>query len=586
MFHARVYIIMCLAALAFAACNQEDSVLDGFPVESVSVPAPEGFPATRAEDEETHRAFLRNFGVGYGYNAVRGEYCRWEDIRCQVVNRRELEHQNFLGNILFVSQTMDVLHHDQQFCYSLRDYVSTIDFSTRVSIDFGLYSGEARTHTSALEDGLQEKFFFTCQDRIELGEQYISTNELMYDVQYSFNDNLLTTSFQEAVEYLAWADESDLAVVDSFINIWGTHVIVRSVLGATLRLDLKNDMWRYQDVAQDEKYTVEKVMWAFKNRKESRQQREGYHWIEHSSLNIMARGGDQSLLTSLIGEAHYDGTRDFNVEEVSDWRASVRFDPDDEEHSNVEMVYMEVRPIWDFIKYSHVRRRVKAAVMQDVALQQELLGNVNFFDATFPIRYPKASCQWSSSAGSATGGGNTVWTTYTRSDSSAEPMVVNIESGGRYLATVCHETIDGLDLWVCYPIYEGKVKLPCGLGVADDNSVYNVQWLNGTPTLTRRLGETATDSFYITAGAVGVSRVEEIHYAEGRAMPYIELAGGIQPDGTYRATPCTVMKQGPDFVLTTTAANARDLIGFTLVSDNRYVRNSNYTYIYNPKEIR
>ena len=162
-------------------------------------------------------------------------------------------------------------------------------------------------------------------------------------------------------------------------------------------------------------------------------------------------------------------------------------------------------------------------------------------------------------------------------------MVVNIESGGRYVATVCHEQIGGLDLWVCYPIYEGKVKLACGLGVDNDNQTYNVRWIGGKATVTPR-DDVSGNVFYITNGAVRVTPTEGVDYAESHAMPYIELAGGVQPDGSYKATAYDVTKEGADFVLY--ATNVNNLIGFTLASGNRYVRNNGYTYIYNPNEIK
>ena len=57
---------------------EEEAWVEAMP----STPTPTPFEWTRAADRETYLSFLRNYGVGYSYNAVRGNYCSWDDIRC------------------------------------------------------------------------------------------------------------------------------------------------------------------------------------------------------------------------------------------------------------------------------------------------------------------------------------------------------------------------------------------------------------------------------------------------------------------------------------------------------------------------
>ena len=532
------------------------------------------------------KAFLRNFGVGYSYNAVRGAYCNWEDICCQVVNRAELDYQYSLGQSMWSSKELNFILMNTVVNYSQRDYVQSMDLKTKETLDLGLYQGEKRTRQNVLEEGLQDVFYYSTEERIEKGEQYIIVPMIMREVTEELNDNILTQSFQDAVEHLAYADEKDFAVLDSFVNVWGTHVITRATLGATLRLDLKNYMWRYTDNVQEEEFTTEQIMGAYNKRKENRHQEENYKWIESSSLNITARGGDQSVLGGLIGEAHYDGTRDFNMSDVEKWRLSVKFNPLDEYDSNVEMISMEVVPIWDFIQYEHVARRVKAHILQDAAMQQAMLGDRNFFDVKFPISYPTAKARYQASTGK--------WTTVTRSDSETAPMVVNIVSGGRYVATICHEQLMDHDMWVCYPIYEGRVKLACGLGVTTNGRVYQVRWLNGLPRLTRieQLDAAAAEGlFYINGGAVSVQPQEGLTYAEAHAIPYMVTSGGVQPDGGFNIPASyDVLKQDTVFSFTapknaTVVAPGWNASGTTADGRKQYQRASDYLYIYNPTEL-
>jgi len=537
----------------------------------------------KAADVETRELFRRNYGLGYSYNAVRGDYCNWKDIRCQVFNRFYLENlQEASGEKLIVESTAKYSSIASEFDYSFRDYVANVAIETKQKVDLGLYKNEKRNRQYFLENGVQESFYYTLEEKEVLVDSYISYASVM--ARYSRNRNVLTESFRGAVEHLRLTSDDNVAAVDSMLNVWGTHVIVSASLGGRLRVDLMNSIWRYSDRSSEEAWSTQEFLKAVENKQKSRVEEE-FVWLKDCRLKLQAWGGDQSYLTGLLGEHKPDGSRTFSLDGISAWRKSLVYNPADELGSNVELIDMEVVPIWEFaaVVDKWQAMRIKAAVTQDAALMQKLLGDANFFNASFPIRYPSASCQWRKNTGT--------WETLTRVDTQEAPQVVVIESGGRYIATVCHEQIDGHDLWVCYPIYEGKVKLACGLGV-EDGSVFKVRWIGDTPTLTYQEDVTAGDTFYISSGGVGVEPVEDFVYAQGRALPYIELGGGIRPDGTYSAQAFRPFKEEGHFVLPVQASTRpENIVGwdeYTSVADGKWLftRNSGYTYIYNDNEIR
>ena len=80
-------ILMVLTLSFITSCS--DTMLDeeGKDVSQAN----SSFVWARSSDTSTRLAFLRNFGVGYSYDAVEGDYCNWNGIRCQVVNRNVLE---------------------------------------------------------------------------------------------------------------------------------------------------------------------------------------------------------------------------------------------------------------------------------------------------------------------------------------------------------------------------------------------------------------------------------------------------------------------------------------------------------------
>lgn len=568
-----------LALFALTACSDDFYDLDT----EAAADAP--FEWTRAEDVETRGAFLRNFGVGYSYNAVRGRYCDWRDIRCQVVDRQQVEEfqNNHEGTNLVSIAPMNNVYSHGKFSYSKRDYVANVSLYTHEAIDIGLYSSEKRKRSFFIEDGVQEVYFYTLDEEVQRAECNLAYSEFREQALMG-NNRMLTLSFRNAIKHLSDVDIDGgdiFAAVDSFLNVWGTHVITRAYLGGRLRVDLMSDTYRFNDKARDDEWSTQQFLLAVQNKDEHRNGTDEFKWVEHGRLNIEAWGGDQSELTGLLGKHNTDGTRPFSTDGITTWRRSISYDPNDELGSNVELIDMEVRPIWEFAEANspRVAKLIKSAVTQDAALQQKLLGEHNFFDTSFPIAYEQASCLYRKSTDQ--------WERVTRHDSPDEPMVVNIVSGGRYVATVCHETIDGHSLWVCYPVYEGRVKMACGMGVdVEAGTAYDVRWIGERCSLTP-LSEAVKPSgtFYINGGDIDVEPMDGLTYTEAHPMPAIELSGGIQPDGSYAAEAYNVVKQGTEFTLQA-PEDLTNIVGFTHAGGGRYKRNAEYVYIYNQNEIK
>ena len=576
--------MVVLLMAGFTACTGDDDLFeDSFAELLDDVSGGCNFQWTRSEDMETHQEFLRNFGVGYSYNAVRGSYCEWQDIRCQVLNRAMLlDMQNTTGDDILRTDQTQFESLKSSFQYSFRDYVVNMDIDSKEEINLGLYNKQKRKKQHFIEDGVQESYYYTLSEKLILAHQFVGWANVQ--ALYPQKREMLTESFRNAVLHLVDEEDYNVASVDSFVNVWGTHVIVEAWLGGAIHIDLMNNMWRWTALSKDSAWTTKEFLGIVADTENRRKTSNEYRWTEHSRLDILARGGDQQSLTGLLGKHRYDGTREFSTEGINVWRSSLNYDPDDERGSNVELVDMKVLPIWNFAALISPRAalRLKTNITQDAALQQQLLGDKNFFAASFPIRYESATCQWRKDTGT--------WQQATRSDSNAEPMMVNIMSGGRYVAIVCHETIDNKSMWVCYPIYEGRLKLACGIGVDDGGNVYSVRWIGGVVNVLSLDKITESPNFYINEGAVGVDPMESVTYPDYQALPYIELSGGVKPDGSYAATAYSVKKEGEDFLLLA-PAGLTDIVGFTDTGESSgdyhiYQRNDNYVYIYNQNEIK
>lgn len=561
------------------------------------------FEWTRSSDLPTRYAFLRNYGVGYSYNAVDGEYCNWNDIRCQIINRDVLERlKEDQGITLFRKNTYNLAESKSKYLYNQRDYVAGIHLESDTEVDLGLYNKTKRTRQDVLEDGKQENFYYSVERTITKGSQALYYSDLLDYVSNGQYEYLLTSSFRNAIQHMQKAVYEEnhnaaylTAMVDSFIDVYGTHVIVNATLGGKIRLDLSHEMWRYNDKVQEKEWTQEEIFSAYSQREENRKE-EIYKFIEKTSIYVTAYGGDQTCLADILGETRYDGTRNFSPTNVNTWQATLKLDPNDENNSNVELIDMEVCPIWEFIEAidpdGMVVKLVKGEITQDISHWQELLGPANFFNTSFPVGFDNPKVNLRQSSGDyITLDWNSLKDDPNLVPAGAQPCI-NLVSGGRYVAVTCQEEIDGQLYWMAFPIYEGKPNLKEGIAVSGDKA-YQAQWkytenkYHLIPLNKAQAPQTST--FYVNEGAVSLVQQSVLDYTEAHPMLYLEITGGVQPDGSIQTGNYFVpVKKGLDFTipLAPKEKSPDQLIGWKWNStDNHADRLSTYTYIYNPSEM-
>ena len=592
----RIYrwLIGVVGLLVLGACSQETGL------EGDDAAAPSSFSWTRGTIEETRMAFLRNFGVGYGYNAVSGRYCNYDDIRCQVLNRRQLERAavNMQEKLFFADYTTRSFFRDT-VAYSDHDYVAIFNLDENSSINCVVYSQEQTIRQNILEDGLRQNFYYCADETHQVARQWINVASTKAAMQAGLDpQNLLTASFRDAVRHLG--DTNDPAAVDSFIRVYGTHVVVGAAVGGRLHIDLKNSMKRYSRHLQDEQFKSEDLLLAFKSRSENRQLSEQYAWVEDASINVTAYGGDQSVLTQFIGPQRYDGSRRFDVALLSKWSSSITFVPDNEYASNAEMIDMEVVPIWEFVFDADAAAKLRTRITSDAALARKLLGEKNFASCSFPLRHDEAKCQVARRDGS--------WETVThRAGNRSDRHVVFVVSGGRYVAMQSYEYLSGPGIsgryfWTVYPVYGSEVKLYCGLAVSEaDGSVYRLVMGNDgyvrpqVLTGAEQVGWDAT--VYLNAGQLSFTAQQGYDYAPATPMLYVEPTHGVNTDGTVDVSYAIVDKpNGNEFEIEIPADGPQD-IGeqWTLVFTgynkykqvmNTYTRSADFAGNYNPREVR
>ena len=180
-----------------------------------------------------------------------------------------------------------------------------------------------------------------------------------------------------------------------------------------------------------------------------------------------------------------------------------------------------------------------------------------------------------------------------------QPDVCNIISSGRYVATVCRETIEipyvgQKQVQVVYPIYDQHVNLSCGFTFYGDTA-YNVCWLkNRCMVYKDTKNPVPTDGMiYMTNGVPGTICFSNIRYQPSQTVIGYEWPLAITQEGTLDTGKPYFLtyKKGKDFYLkqkngTDQSGRLEGLPGWSY-SNGRMVRKkeSEYFYYWNPTEV-
>lgn len=495
-------------------------------------------PATRASTDEAHRSFYRHFGVGYSYDAVGGEYCNPNYIRCQLLNRAVLDEVDEIEGIRYPMLFLEYYHQMERshsLFTSLTDYVQNSNFDASLSAELIIINGALTANIYAFEEGLVEQYILRDEISRPCMRYTLQTRNVAKLIDKY--PNLLTSSFRKALDKLSKTASDDWQAVDEFLEVYGSHIVCDVKLGAKLVLDLQVDTHKYlTEVEQGVKAEAD-LACIFEIHFKQEQKDRNYELARNCKCRLDVIGGDISILDGIIGMTTF-AEENIHVEEgdLNRWMASIYFDDDDLEHTNVELIDMQLVPIWDLVPDKTLKDRIKTRVYSNAAIMQRLLGNRNFVNVKIPYSTTKYVCRVGDKK-------------YTFTD----PGVSDVVVGGRYVATICSETVPPIDknkkVRVVYPIYEGHVKLSSGLCVYNNN-VYKVNWMpDSLEVVNAGLASDFDGNIYMTSGVLTAQRLEAVEYNEGHLVAGLERPGGIGIDGSLQGTPVSVVKHFNHFYL-------------------------------------
>ena len=546
---------------------------------------------TRAE-VQSQKSFYRHHALGYSYDAVGGSYCDLKDVRCQVLNRavvEMVEKKDF--RTIFTENYLSDFKASSSVSTSVVDYVQNSNFQAQAGASIALLgSADAKGFCHIFEDGIEDTYILHDERELPRAHYTLQIRNIQELIQKY--PTLLTSSFRKSIEELAATDKDNWKAVDDFINIYGTHVVNAATLGARLSVDVQVKTNKFVTTEEESLLAKAAIATLFKISYSTAAADKNYQMLRDCKCRVEVLGGDVSALDNLISRTFFTN-EDITPGLYDKWEQSVKFNGEDIANSNVEMMDMEVWPIWRLVPNQEVANRLQARIQADAALMLQLLGNRNFLNAKFPYPITEITCRignWSNQR---------IW----------NPNVTDVIVDGRHVATICNEIVPEIDpanaVQVAYPIYEGRVKLTNGLCVYGGKT-YSVDWRNNHFTVS--VVEEATslgDCLYLTGGVLSTVRYDQVDYQDSHLIYGSERPGGIDINGNLAGNAVGVQKHFGHFYLFndknaygnlpnwsySTAAPAEasnDAYKAYFLEEkwqNRMVRNDSYVYILNPTEL-
>ncbi len=569
--------ILFLAALfGFAACS-DDSVLGDYNADKQTGTSYWHCPEvlTRAQVKSY---FLRDHAIGYSYEAVSGHANNLDDVRCQVVNRAELER--IADEMLIVPYVIDLqnkVYTKENVYNSFTKYVQNTNVhATAEGQIIIVASGDVKDNCSVFEDGNVETRLVQVNKRISSGRfilQYVDLLEMARE-----HPTILTASFRDAIRQVANAsNENFVACVDSFISTYGTHVVVNAEFGGSVDILTQIEKKKFNTVYGDEKQlSIDVLQGLFKKASESGYSDQKYKYLENAKCNITVRGGDVSYLDALNNMQYYEVDSSDSTA-LANWQYSVKFDPDNMEKSTAAVISMDFVPIYEFVTDEKAKKRIQAVIDGNTETIINAFGNRNFVNVKIPFNSQDLTYRL--------GNG----TTY-QCDA---PSVTDFVYAGRHVATICTERIKEIDpdndVRVVYPIYEGRMQQTDGLCLHDGHE-YTVKWTDNDACEVTDNGDASTDGYvYILAGVPSFTAYSNIVYPTAHALPAAEIDTPFNVDGTFNSSAKLyyVEKERSNFYLKDCTGQAITSIpNWTYdTATQRMKRSDGYVYIYNPNEL-
>lgn len=555
---------------------------------------------TRTRSGEQQSTMLRSHAVGFSYDAIYGESCDPNSVRCQVLNLEELEDRQ----VYYATGHTETRDH-YYTAHSLSEYLSVMSNEDTTSTKFMTYKKEAKNVASIFENRTDDIVLISQTRVCQAIEKGISMEDYRDELAKEKDPyHFLSPAFRYGIEKLK--NNENVAVVDSFINIFGTHVVTEASVGGRIKLNLVVSTSTIKTLNSERRISSECLDLYLKNYSSSSSSETQVFYegiLKNADLSLSVKGGDVAAFNELVANPHGNAR---TPTLLKNWMASLSKASSSSWDSRLELSDMQILPIWEFIPDKRIADRVHARIEASAPTMQELYGNRNFIDVQFPSYVSSVTCQL---------GG--------MRKSFNDPYVVDVFAANRHVATLCKEWVPEIDkdhaVVVAYPIYENKVQLNAGV-CSYEGVAYNVRWLYDRFSVdTLSVLHQPGDMLYLQAGFIQAKPHEQVRtYQEAKLAVGYEWPGSIGINGELQAKPYYETRKFLDNFFLNTEKTFTDLPNWSICKEGVYngnyskyletsrpyelsglpnvkdwnslkgrmIRNKNYIYFYNPTELR
>ena len=594
-------IFLLTAVFLFAGCTDE-------PFREEAIVPPSGtdmskFWYSRTRTAAENSVMMRHHALGFSYQAVSGSKCNAADVMCQIFNLDYLEDCGLINTDNVTEQS-----GSSYVERGVADIIHGTKWTTKISADLLLYKKDKVKAYELVESIHDSTIVMHNSVKFRRGASSINV-ELMSDPEgtwrindmYGF-DKVFSDNFQYACQKLQ-DNRENVAVIDSFLNIFGTHVVTGIEIGGKCDIAVKTSKRRVNTYLEEQEYSRDAINLFFKKKEtiEKLSNQKNYvNLFRTAEIDLSVRGGDVSQFDRLVANPSYDNAlASYNYFE--EWGRSVA-EAADSWDEGMELIDMDVTPIYQLMPDQDLAKRVKVRMEASVQDMRDLYGELNFTNAKisfgslyysttfYPICAGSADACWEMSKFGF-----------------CHVIVESVTKPTRIVAVTYREYIPDIGhyLYVTYPIYENRIQLDEGIGI-DDDSYYSIKWLYDQYVV-EKLPKNHSEDFlytrlYLYKGRLFIEKfADSWQWQLAATMPDYEWPGNLDSQGNLQGVNIEnyyqVYKKKNKFYLWPAKNDKKNLTppsGFIPnlpgwsydAAENEMVRNDNYRYKIIPKELK
>lgn len=592
-------LIFTLSAVSLlAGCSDEPLTGEGL------LPSPGAdmskFWYSRSRSATENRVMMRHHALGFSYQAITGKKCNVSDVMCQIFNLDYITENGLCYTDNETEQSRE--SHVER---GVADFIHGTKWVTEISADLLLYQKDKIKAYSLLETINDSTIVMHNSVKFRQGASGININ-LLYDQDspgvlnelYDY-EKLFSENFRYAVDKLR-ANRENVAVIDSFLNIFGTHVVTRVEIGGKCDISVKTSKRHVHTYLDEQEYSREAVNLFFKKKEtiETLTNQTNYvNLFRTAEIDLTISGGDVSKFDLLVANPSYDNAL-ASYDNFEQWGRSV-VEAGAGWDEGMELIDMEVIPIYVFMPDEDLAKRVMVRMEASARDMRDLFGELNFTSAEISLTpniwnsfntdfYPMCITNPDDIRLS-----NKYGFCHTIQDASGKPS--------RIVAVTYYEKIPELGyVHVTYPVYENRIQMTEGIA-AYNGVYYNVKWLYDRIVVGKLEGElNGSGKLYLYKGRLFAEcPIDDEQWRLTKTMPDYEWAGSLDFNGNLtkgKEHYYQVAKENDNFYLLVLDKSAEpnpqygiipNLPGWGYDSNkNRMERNNNYRYKIIPKELR